>query len=64
LAESTQKFGLLGVFVGLLLFPATFSLVPWYAAFVDGNWQPVMVVYGMMAAALGLFLLGSLIDKD
>jgi hypothetical protein len=59
-----DKLGFIGTFISLFLLPITLYLSPWYVAFVDGNWQPVIVVYGTSAIAFALFFIGSMIDKD
>jgi len=34
-----------GMVVSLLFFPFSFFLLPWYAAFFQNNWIPVIFVY-------------------
>ena len=34
-----------GMVISLLFFPFAFFLLPWYAAFFDNNWIPVIFVY-------------------
>lgn len=57
------KLGFIGVLVSFLLLPFTIYLAPWYAAFVDDNWRPVIVIYGSGIIAMVLIGIGSLIDK-
>ena len=59
-----SKLGFLGTLVSLFLLPITLYLAPWYAGLVDGNWKPVIVVYGSGIVAAVLVGIGSLIDKD
>ncbi len=58
------KLGVIGVIVGLFLFPFVVYLAPWYAGLVDSNWLPVMVVYGSGISAIVLIAIGSAFDKD
>jgi hypothetical protein len=48
----------------LFLLPITLYISPWYVAFVDGNWHPVIVIFGSAALAFSLGLVGILIDRD
>jgi hypothetical protein len=34
-----------GMVISLLSFPISFFLLPWYAAFFENNWIPVILVY-------------------
>lgn len=56
------KLGMIGLIVGLFLFPVVLYLAPWYVGVVDGNWMPAMVVYGSSITAMILIGVGSLID--
>jgi hypothetical protein len=58
------KLGIIGVVVGLFIFPVVIYLAPWYVGFADGNWMPVTVVYGSGIVAMILIVIGSAIDKD
>lgn len=58
------KLGFVGAVVAFFVFPLTISLAPWYAGLIDGNWQPLAVIYGSAIAAAVLFFAGSLIDGD
>jgi len=60
----SEHLGTIGVIVGMLIFPAVLYLAPWYAGFADGNWFPVMLIYGTTIAYVILHTIGSLIDKD
>ena len=58
------KLGFMGVILGMMFFPFIISLAPWYAGFAHGNWMPLIVVYGSGIAAVTLFAIGSILDKD
>jgi hypothetical protein len=55
--------GLIGTILGLLVFPLVLYLAPWYAGFAQGNWFPVVLVYGSGIVAMILFVIGSAFDK-
>jgi len=59
-----DKLGFIGAFISLFLLPITLYISPWYVAFVDGNWHPVIVIFGSAALAFSLGLVGILIDRD
>jgi hypothetical protein len=59
-----DKIGFFGTVFALFLLPFTIYLAPWYVGFVDGNWHPVMVIYGSGIGAFILFIIGTLIDGD
>lgn len=46
--------GAVAVLLGLVLFPITFILVPWYAALVQADWYPLAVSLG--GATVGAIL--------
>jgi hypothetical protein len=56
--------GFFGSVIAFFVLPFTLYLAPWYAGFAQGNWQPVLVIYGSSVAAFVLFMLGSMFDKD
>jgi len=60
----SAKLGIIGLIVGLFIFPAVLYLAPWYAGFADGNWFPVMLIYGTTIASWILFAIGSAIDSE
>lgn len=60
----TSKFGALGGFVAFFLLPFTLYLAPWYVGFVEGNWFPVLLVYGTTIGSAILFGIGAAIDRD
>jgi len=46
-----------GVVGGVVLFPLTYVLVPWYAAIALGNWVPLAIGYGgVIAGAILLWM--------
>lgn len=59
-----DELGFLGAVIAFFVLPFTLYLAPWYAGFADGNWQPVMVIYGATITAAALYFIGSLIDGD
>jgi hypothetical protein len=56
--------GFIGAVVALFLLPFTLYLAPWYAGFADGNWFPLLLVYGSGVGAMILIGVGSAIDRD
>jgi hypothetical protein len=58
------KLGIIGVIVSLFIFPVVVYIAPWWVGFADGNWMPVMVVYGSGIAAMILIGIGSAFDKN
>lgn len=58
------KLGIIGVIVGLFIFPVVVYIAPWWVGFADRNWMPVMVVYGSGIAAMILIGIGSAFDKN
>lgn len=58
------KIGALGAIVAFFLLPITLYLAPWYAGFVEGNWFPVVLVYGSGLGAAVLMWIGSAIDGE
>ncbi len=59
-----DAFGIVGAIIAFFVLPFTLYLAPWYAAFADGNWLPVMVIYGTTVIAGALFFIGALFDKN
>jgi hypothetical protein len=59
-----SKLGFIGGLIAFFLLPFTVYLAPWYAGLVDGNWKPVLVVYGSGILAMVLIGIGSAIDRD
>lgn len=59
-----DKLGFIGAVVSLFLLPFTLYLAPWYVAFADGNWHPVMVIYGTTVVAFVLAFIGTMIDGE
>jgi hypothetical protein len=51
--------GFWGVVVGLVIFPATLVVTPVYLLVVDGNWIPILSVYGGGAISVSLVKTGS-----
>jgi hypothetical protein len=60
----SDKFGTIGGIIAFFLFPFALYLAPWYAAFANGNWFPVLLVYGTSIVAAILFSIGSAIDRN
>ena len=55
--------GLIGTVFAMLVAPIVFVLVPWYFVFSQGIWFPLIMTYGTIPLAGGLFYLAELI-KD
>ncbi|WP_254565406.1 hypothetical protein [Oscillatoria sp. HE19RPO] len=47
-----DQWGTAMALLGVLFFPATFSLLPWYVGLVLGNWGPLALLWG------GVFAMG------
>lgn len=47
LAIVREVFGQVVAFLSLLVFPALLVLAPWYAFLAWGNYQPLLIVYGI-----------------
>lgn len=60
----STKLGFLGVLAGLIVLPVLVYLAPWWAAFVDGNWFPMMLIYGTSVTAWVLIDIGTVIDGE
>lgn len=58
-----SKLGFFGVLVSLFLFPVVTVVAPWYVGLADGNWRPLMVIYGSGLLAWALIMIGFLVDK-
>ena len=41
-----EVFGPIIAFLGLIFFPFILALTPWYAALVNHNFYPLLIVYG------------------
>jgi len=44
-------FGQVVAYLSLLIFPVLIALAPWYAFLAWGNYQPLLVVYGIWITA-------------
>jgi len=53
-------FGYWGVFVGLVIFPIVFAVIPFYALIASGNWFLLAFIYGGIPVAVLLCICGSL----
>lgn len=56
--------GFIGAVIAFFLLPITIYLAPFYAGLAQGNWFPLMLVYGSGIAAMVLYVIGSVIDRD
>ena len=43
----------LAILLGFVLLPVFLALAPWYDAFANGDWYPIIIIYGGMLT-LGL----------
>jgi len=59
-----DNLGFIGGVIAFALFPITLAFAPWYAALADGNWFPLILIYGGLAVATALIAIGMAIDKD
>lgn len=56
--------GFIGGMIAFILFPFTLAFAPLYAALADGNWFPLILIYGGGICATVLIAIGMFIDKD
>ena len=59
-----ELLGIIGVIVGLFLFPALVGLAPWAALLLWGVWTPLIVVYGGGILSYLLRLAGAALSTD
>ncbi|SRR5260370_11126980 len=50
-----DKFGTIGAVIAFFLAPIALYLAPWYAGFANGNWFPVLLIYGTSIGAAVLY---------
>jgi len=55
--------GFIGGAIAFVVFPVTLTFAPWYAALADGNWFPLILIYGGGICATVLIAIGTIIDK-
>jgi hypothetical protein len=58
-----KGFGILGVFIGIIIGPISFFLAPLYAGFTEGYWLPALVSYAPIAAMLVISIVASFFDR-
>jgi hypothetical protein len=56
--------GTIAAVIGFFLFPALLGLAPLYAGFANGDWFPLLLVYGGSIGGVVLVGIGSAIDGD
>ena len=56
--------GTLFAFLSLFLFPLVATLAPLYEGVVNGNWFPLLLIYGGGILSMTLIAIGSKIDGD
>lgn len=54
--------GIILTAVALILAPVVLYLAPFYAGFWQGDWFPLILIYGTGVVACGLFWVGAIID--
>ena len=59
-----QAVGLWLVIVGIVLFPVTLAVAPWYALIAYGNWFPLALIYGGGIAGSIIGSIGSRLAGD
>jgi uncharacterized membrane protein YkgB len=60
----SSKAGTLAAILAFFILPATLSIAPWYVAFAENNWFPVLLVYGSGIGAVLLYQLGAWIGGE
>lgn len=50
--------------ISLILAPALLALAPWYAGIAEGDWFPLMLIYGGSIGGTVLVSIGSAISGD
>lgn len=56
--------GLIGIIVGLFIFPIVYVLTPLYAGFSDGYWLPAMVSYAPFAVMVVFSISAAAFDRS
>ena len=49
------KAGFIGLVVAFFVLPVTLYVAPFYSGFADGDWFPLMVIYGSSIVGIVLF---------
>lgn len=53
-----EVLGVVGVILGIVLFPFLITIAPWYALFAWGHWTPLLITYGTMIIGTGFMAIG------
>jgi hypothetical protein len=56
--------GFIGGVIAFGLAPVALAFAPWYEAIANGNWFPLILIYGGGIGASVLYWIGALIDGD
>lgn len=56
--------GLVVAVIGLFVAPMYLVLVPWYAAIAQGDWFPLLLIYGGGIGGSVLYGIGAAIDRE
>ena len=59
-----SMWGILGALIGIVLFPAILTLVPFYILIIYGNWNLILIIYGGAVLASILYLIGNWLSKE
>jgi hypothetical protein len=59
-----HAWGYLGLWVAIIIFPATFVAAPFYALFAWHNWWPLIIGYGGYGVSYGIYLVGKRISGE
>lgn len=64
LAIVVENFSFVGGIIAFSIFPVTLIFAPWYEALANGNWFPVLLVYGGGTVATILYGWAFAIGED
>ena len=56
--------GFIGGVLALMFLPFTLAIAPWYAIIKEGNWFPLILVYGSGLVGTILLAIGYAIDRE
>jgi hypothetical protein len=59
-----DQLGFIGGAIAFIFFPVTLAFAPWYEAISNGNWFPLLLIYGCGFFSTILLMVGSAISGD
>ena len=59
-----EKLGVILGIIAIFLFPVVGVILPFYAGFADGDWLPLILVYGGSFGGGAIVALGAAIDGE